>query len=243
PTAAGRDATGILRAAAAGQVDTLVLVGCDPLADFPDRRLARAALERVDRIIAVSAFLDGSAERATVVLPPAVWGEQAGSTSNLEGRVQRLGRRVTPEGSTLESWRIPAELAARFGVDFDLETVAEVQDEIARVAPAFAGVDSSLLRRARDGVLLPVTEHPADLVFEVPGPDGRPSWEPIRPSSEPTDVGVELDAAGLPSPAIPLHEWDGGGEAPEVTPTDAYALRLVAGHALYGADTVVAATP
>jgi NADH-quinone oxidoreductase subunit G len=244
PSTAGRDATGILQAAAAGQVDTLVLVGCDPLADFPDRSLARAALENVDRIIAVSAFLDGSAERATVVLPPAVWGEQAGSTSNLEGRVQRLGRRVTPEGSTLESWRIPAELAARFDVDFDLETITEVQDEIAQVAPAFAGVDASLLRRARDGVVLPVAEHAAELAFDGLGRDGRPSWEPIPPTTEPDGARVGPSAEPpLPSPGISLHEWNGGGEAPVATPIDAYALRLVAGHALYGADAVVAATP
>jgi NADH-quinone oxidoreductase subunit G len=253
PRAAGRDATGILQAAAAGRLDTLVLLGCDPLADFPDRTLARAALDTVDRIIAVSAFLDGSAERATVVLPPAVWGEQAGSTTNLEGRVQRLGRRVTPEASTLESWRIPAELAARFDVDFDLESLVEVQDEIARVAPAFAGVDAALLRRARDGVVLPVAEHAAELAFDASGRGGRPSWEPIPPTPEPADATgaageaptVDEPAAGapLPSPAIPLHRWDGGGEAPATTPTDAYALRLVAGHALYGADAVVAATP
>jgi NADH-quinone oxidoreductase subunit G len=245
PAAEGRDATGILQAAAAGRVDTLVLVACDPLADFPDRTLARAALDNVDRIIAVSPFVDGSAELATVVLPPAVWGEQAGTTTNLEGRVQRVGRRVTPEGSTLDSWRIPAELAARFDVDFDLESVAEVQDEIARVAPAFAGVDAALLRHARDGVVLPVADHPAELVLAAGGASGRVSWEPIPPMPEAggNGAGTEAAAGPLPSPPIALHEWDGTGETPAATPTDAYALRLVAGPVLYGADAVVAATP
>ncbi len=245
PATAGRDATGILQAAADGQIDTLVLLACDPLADFPDRTLAQAALDKVDQIIAVSPFLDGSAELASVVLPPAVWGEEAGSTTNLEGRVLRLGRRVTPEGSTLESWRIPAELAARFGVDFDLERVAEVQDEIARVAPAFAGVDSTLLRRARDGVVLPLADHAAELVFAARERGGRPSWEPIPPVPEATDDDGAPESAheAPPSPAIPLHQWDGRGEAPAATPTDAYALRLVAGPALYGADAVVAASP
>jgi NADH-quinone oxidoreductase subunit G len=244
PTTAGRDATGILYAAADGQIDTLVLLACDPLADFPDRSLARAALDKVDRIIAVSPFLDASTELASVVLPPAVWGEESGSTTNLEGRVLRLGRRVTPEGSTLESWRIPAELAARFGVDFDLESVAEVQDEIARVAPAFAGVDAALLRRARDGVVLPVAEHEAELAFAARQRGGRPSWEPIPPTPAASEDGAPSAAeAAPPLPAIPLHQWDGGGEAPAAPATDAYALRLVAGPALYGADAVVAATP
>ena len=46
PRGAGADAAGILVAAAAGRIDVLVLLGADPLADFPDRELARRALER-----------------------------------------------------------------------------------------------------------------------------------------------------------------------------------------------------
>ena len=40
----GLDAAGILEAAADGRIDCLVLLGADPLADFPDRDLAGAAL-------------------------------------------------------------------------------------------------------------------------------------------------------------------------------------------------------
>ena len=52
----------------------------------------------------------------------------------------------------------------------------------------------------------------------------------------------DLPAAPAPPP-VALHRWDGHGEPPAATPIDAYSLRLVAGHALYGADAVVAATP
>ncbi|HEV3452174.1 MAG TPA: NADH-quinone oxidoreductase subunit NuoG [Acidimicrobiia bacterium] len=251
PDRVGRDAEGILRAAADGQIRTLVLLGSDLLADFPDRTLARQALDRVETIIAVSAFLNASAHLATVVLPPTLWGEQAGSTTNLEGRVLRLGRRVTADGSPLESWRIPIELAARLGVDFDLETVDEVQDEIARVAPAFAGVDADLLRRARDGVVLPLADHVAELAFGVGAPGGRPSWEPIPPTPEAPGAPPEADRAAadaatdldVPTPAVALHRWERRGEPPTPTPVDAYALRLVAAHTMYGADDIVAATP
>ena len=242
PDQPGLDAAGILAAAARGQVDTLVLVGCDPIADYPDRELARAALDHVDTVIAVTPFLDAGADRAAVVLPPTVWGEQAGTTTNLEGRVVRVHRRVAPEGSTLEGWRIPAELAARLGADLDLETLDEVQDEIAAVAPAFAGVGADLLRRARDGVVLPLAEHAADVTFGPGGLTGRASWEPIPPTPESPAPDPD-DVEPPPAPPVALHHWDGTGEAPAVPPVDAYALRLVAGHALYGADAIVAATP
>ena len=77
----------------------------------------------------------------------------------------------------MPDWRIAAELALRLGEDFDLETVEEVQDEIAAVAPAFAGVDAALLRRARDGAVLPIADHRDELVLgpvSHPGHDAGP---------------------------------------------------------------------
>ena len=145
--ASGLDATGILSAAAAGDLHTLVLLGVDIFADFPDRDLVRRALDQVPFVIAIGAFAS-DAERADVFLPTSVWGEKTGTITNLEGRVLRVTRLVTPEGTTMDDWRIAAELALRFGTDFGLDTVDDVQDEIARTAPAYAAVDADLIRRA-----------------------------------------------------------------------------------------------
>ncbi len=260
PSAQGLDATGILRGAADGSVKVLVLVGCDPLAEFPDRALANAALTNAEHVISVAAFPDGGVAHADLVLPRTVWGEERGSTTNLEGRVMRLGRKVTPEGMTMEAWRIAAELAIRLGTDFDLATVDEVQDEIARVAPAFAGVDSSLLRRARDGVVLPLIDHADEIAFGSTAGAGV-SWEPIPPTPEEVpedDATPAADAEGSddattaadapaeaapPVPPVALVAWDGSGPAPTIVPEDAYSLRLVAASTLYGTDPVCAASP
>src|SRR6185295_19259266 len=148
------DAAGILEAAAAGTLRALVLLGAEPEQDFPDRIRMRAGLDAVPFLVAVGAFTADAAARADVFLPTSVWGEKGGSSTNVEGRVQRLARLITPEGQTMDDWRIAQELAARFDVDFAFETVEDVQDEIARVAPSFAGVDAELVTRARDGAVL-----------------------------------------------------------------------------------------
>jgi predicted molibdopterin-dependent oxidoreductase YjgC len=193
PSQRGLDAAGMLEAAAAGSVDALIVVGADPEQDFPDRIRTRAGLDAVPFVIAVGAFLDDVAARADVFLPTSVWGEKDGSTTNLEGRVQRVTRLITPEGTTMDDWRIAQELAARFGAEFGYETVEDVQDEIARVAPAFAGVDAELLRRARDGAVLPIAEFPDEIVFtHVLGVTTGRSWEPIKP-------GVAADESHLSS--------------------------------------------
>src|SRR5262249_7100457 len=73
PKERGLDAEGILRAAADGKLDVLVLLGCDPVTDFPDATLAKRALEIVPTVIAVDAFLSGSTTRADVFLPCTLW--------------------------------------------------------------------------------------------------------------------------------------------------------------------------
>jgi predicted molibdopterin-dependent oxidoreductase YjgC len=158
PAERGLDSAGILAAAADGRLQALVLLGADPLSDFPDRDLARRALSNVPFVVAVDAFPTPSTEAAHVFLPVALAGEKRGTTTNFEGRLLRLARKVTPPGTAMEDWRIAVELALRLGVDLDLEAVDEVTDEICRLAPAHHGADAALIRRAVDGAVIPLGE-------------------------------------------------------------------------------------
>ena len=76
PERRGLDASGILQAAVDGQLHGLVLLDADPIADFPDRRLARDAIANVDFVIACDAFLTESTRAANVFLPVTVWAEK-----------------------------------------------------------------------------------------------------------------------------------------------------------------------
>jgi NADH-quinone oxidoreductase subunit G len=258
PAARGLDATGILSAAAEGRVGALLLVGADVTDDFPDRHLARAGVRGAGFVVAVDANRTEAVAAADVVLPAALWGEKSGTTTNLEGRVQRVARKVSPDGSPMPDWRIAGELALRLGTDLDLEDETELQDEIAAVAPAFAEVDAILVRRARDGVVLPLADHRDELVLEarrIPVTDF--SWEPIAPAEpeveaagttapdaveDPSDAPepTEAPAAGLPEATTIT--WT-GAEARPTPGRDNYALRLVAGRRLYDAGRTVSASP
>ncbi len=206
PAERGLDTAGILTAAAEGRIEALVLVGADPLSDFPDRDLARRALTTVPFVVAVDAFPTPSTDLAHVFLPVALAGEKRGTTTNLEGRLLRLARKVTPPGTAMEDWRVAGELALRLGVDFDLEAVDEVTDEIARLSPAHLGADAALLRGAADGAVIPLGEV-EELVL------GGPS-HPISPAadSDPGIIGgpieslvVERGSASAYGTAPPAH--------------------------------------
>ena len=155
PEAKGLDAAGILRAASEGKIDTLVLLGADPLADFPDRDLAERGVAGARTVIACDQFLTESVRQADVVMPAAGYAEVDGTTTNLEGRVSTLAQIVTPPGTAQPDWAIAADLAFRLGADLGLESIEQIGEEIEKVAPAFAGMLHDLAAPSgADGVLV-----------------------------------------------------------------------------------------
>jgi NADH-quinone oxidoreductase subunit G len=157
PNAAGRDATGILEAAAEGSITTLLLLGADPLVDFPDRQLAGTALARANTVIAVDMFVNDSARHADVVLAAAGPTEVDGTFTNLEGRVTTLHRKVTPPGTARPDWMIAAELAFRLGADLGLESPAQIRADIAACSPRHGVIMGADLER-REGVVVEGTD-------------------------------------------------------------------------------------
>jgi NADH-quinone oxidoreductase subunit G len=241
PAAPGLDTTGILEAAAAGDIDTLILLGADPVDDFPDHDLAVRALHKAGTVVAVDLFLTASSSRADVVLPAAGFGEVSGTGTNLEGRVTLLDQRVTAPGTARPDWIIAVELAHQLGHDLGLESPSDIGDEIARLAPAYAGVTPDLLRApaAAAGVVVPL---PAPAVAGGGGspagdePAGAESPEPVTDGSDVVDPGD----ADLPVPPLLRFEGHRIGDAPGV---DSYSLRLVATRRLYDGAVLTSKAP
>ncbi len=156
PGRGGLDTRGTLQAAADGKIECLVLVGADPLTDFPDTDLARRALAGARRILAVDTFLTPSSQRADVVLAASAFAEKSGTHTNLEGRVTTLARQVTPAGVTRADWVIAAELALELGTDLGYETAEQITADIAAKVAGFDAVTPSAMAASSDGVLASV---------------------------------------------------------------------------------------
>ncbi len=162
PADGDHDGLATLRAAADGKIDLLVLVGADPINDCPDADLARRALAGARRVISVDTFPSESSQLADVVLAASAFGEKAGTTTNIEGRVSTLAQQVTPHGTSRPDWMIAIELGLRLGdrslpSDHPLRsvsTVGEVTDLLAGTVTAFAAATSAAVEAASDGVVL-----------------------------------------------------------------------------------------
>jgi NADH-quinone oxidoreductase subunit G len=258
PADAGLDARGILTAAAEGRVGCLVLLGADPLNDFPDRDLARRAMAGAGFVLAVDCFLTDSTRRADVVLPAAAFGEKSGTTTNLEGRVSRLHQKVTAPGTARADWMIAAELAFRLGGDLGLDSVEAIWDEIERLAPSHRGVTRARLTSAEglDGILAggvaEASDHnapPSMSQVDSPGISGVPSHlkvdtlasatmgdEGEGEASPPTGGSAEATAPERPA----VLKWSASSKEPDpLPPLDRYSLRLVSGRRLYDNGTSV----
>ena len=161
PQQGAADTVEILELAAAGKIDTLVLLGADPLSDVPDADLARRGLAGARNIISIDTFMTPSTSQADVVLPAAAFGEKNGTTTNLEGRMSNVAQKITPAGTSRPDWMIAAELATALGKDLGVGSVEEVTAKLANTVPQFApAVNTKALRH--DGVLM---NHPTPLTL------------------------------------------------------------------------------
>ncbi len=176
PRPGGLDSRSTLMAAADGKIECLILVGCDPLADFPDTDLARRALAGARRIVAVDTFLTESSKHAHVVLAAAAYGEKSGTTTNLEGRVTTVSQQVTPHGTSRPDWMIATALSKLLGSDLGFTSVGEVTSAAARTVATYAGITTEALAQSPDGI---VAEVPAgiDPINAVSSAVGRNSYD------------------------------------------------------------------
>ncbi len=270
PANVGLDTAGILTAAADGKLDVLVLLGADPLADFPDTDLARRALAGARTVIAVDTLPSPSVHQADVVLPAAGYAETSGTTTNIEGRISRLAQKVTPPGTARADWVIAAELAFRLGDDLGVESVEDVLAELATVSALHRGLTFDHI--GIDGVVVPLDE--PTVQTEAPGPndDIDPESAAKAADSEAADSDeassqAEAEATEAQAAAVAADDTDQTDQVTESAPApaaagpevgvgltftaprvdvpqpDGYRLRLVTTRSLYDLGATTQAAP
>ena len=263
PEADGLGTAAMLGALAEGAMSTVVLLGADVLGDFPDQALAERALEAAGFVVAVDTFLSPSSARADVVLPATTAHERAGTTTNVEGRVTRLGQKLVAPGQCWPDWMIAAELAARLGGDLGATSVADLWDEIERLAPAHAGITRAVLQSpaGRDGVVAPLPAASVGLprrrLAPPIDPMATPGIEAVERQGAPPraglaePLGTEDVAASAPpvngAPAAngtrpPLLSAAAVAPVPAMPAPDSYSLRLVSARRLYDDGALVEAS-
>jgi anaerobic selenocysteine-containing dehydrogenase len=127
------------------------------------------------------------------------------------------------------------------------------------VAPAYRGVDPHVVRGARDGVVVPMTEVPVLISGPRAGGADLGNVDASVPQTGEADPdaghieaprigGADTAESSLePGPAAPatpvLYRWTPSTDGAPAAPPDGYALRLVVGRKLYDGGLVVSHGP
>ncbi|MGO8939455.1 MAG: NADH-quinone oxidoreductase subunit G, partial [Mycobacterium sp.] len=132
PSTPGRDADGILAAAADGTLAALVVGGVEP-ADFADPDAVLAALDAAGFVVSLELRHSAVTERADVVFPVAPTTQKAGTFVNWEGRYRPFEPAL--QGSTQQArqsdHQVLDTLADEMGVYLGAATVETAREELA----------------------------------------------------------------------------------------------------------------
>lgn len=188
-----------------GGIRTLLVMGSNLAVASPMARHVEERLRSLDLLVVLDSFLNETARLAHVVLPTLLWTEEAGTLTNLEGRV--LLRRVVtaaPSGPRSDL-AILRDLGVRLGAPTYLrgDEPSQVFDELAQVteqAPAdYSGLSHERLRLSQ-GVHWPCSkQNPAGTprMFSTcfAHPDGKAKFFPVE----------YRDAGEIPDSEYPLY--------------------------------------
>nr|WP_237702867.1 MULTISPECIES: NADH-quinone oxidoreductase subunit G [Protofrankia] len=166
PAEPGRDTAAILAAAAAGELDGLVIAGVD-VHDLPDPAAALDVIASVPFCVSLEVRTSAVTEVADVVLPVAPVAEKAGSFVNWEGRLRAFQRALETTG--LPDLRVLHILAARMGIALGVDDPGAAARELSRFGRAGAEINR---------VPAPAVEPPA-LPEPAPGQAVLASWHQL----------------------------------------------------------------
>ena len=191
--------------------------------------------------------------------------ETDGTTTNIEGRISPVARKITPPGTARDDWMLAAELARLLGTDLRLESADQIlaRDHRRGAQPRRAqrrchprrarrshrrrsrrrgpgGRSDRLRRRSRGAGRRPSPPRPP-----TPRPTSRPPRpSPPRPKRTPNPPRRSLPLPSAPpAPSAPPLVAFRASSIDDSPAVDAYSLRLVANRRLYDLGTDVQHSP
>ncbi len=137
----------VIRAADAGQVRGMYIMGENPAMSDPDAEHARAAMAKLEHLVVQDIFLTETCYLADVVLPATAWPEKDGTVTNTDRMVQ-LGRKaIEPPGDAKPDLWLIVEIAKRLGLDWSYQEPKDVFDEMRKGMNSIAGITWERLER------------------------------------------------------------------------------------------------
>lgn len=150
----------IFNHASGKKIKAMYVMGADPLMSEPDTTKVDKALKNLKFLVVQDIFMSNTAQYADVVLPAACFAEKDGTFTNIERRVQRVRKSVSPPGAAKPDWKIIAELSNHMDYTMDYNSPKDIWDEIRSLSPNLAGIDYNRLENGGIQWPCPEIDHP-----------------------------------------------------------------------------------
>jgi formate dehydrogenase alpha subunit len=164
-----------------GKVKALYIFGEDPFITLPNLERLKNGLHQLEFLVVQDLFMTHIGSYAQVILPGVSFAEKDGTFTNMERRVQRVRKAISPVGDSRPDWKIICDLSTKMGYPMEYQTPAEVMKEIASLVPFYAGITYSDLEKG--GVQWPLGNgakrkfNPVEYREPLERPDDRyPLW-------------------------------------------------------------------
>jgi NADH-quinone oxidoreductase subunit G len=151
PGKGGLDTAGMLKAAGAGKLDVLFLLGAD---EIDMTALGDAT------VVYIGTHGDAGAHRADIILPAAAYTEKSATYVNTEGRVQMANRAIFAPGDAREDWAILRALSGVLGHTLPFDSLQALRVKLYADFPHMAHVDGIAQGKAADVAALAGTAAP-----------------------------------------------------------------------------------
>jgi len=187
-------------------VRALLILGSNPVVSAPGSSVVLERLRALECLVVIDFFLSETAELADVVFPGSLWAEEAGTMTNLEGRVLLRSQALELEPGAFSDAEILCQIAKRMGrgAFFDYPSFDALQNEF--FASTKGGIaDYSGLSKERlleRSLQWPVPDSssegtPYPYSFPFPTPDGKARLRAVAVSLEPSETALHFTSGRL----------------------------------------------
>jgi NADH-quinone oxidoreductase subunit G len=136
----GKGTEEIRAALEAKEIEGLVLVGVDPLRDFPDTPAWTEALNAAKFIVAFSTFETATAAKADVLFPLETHAEKDGTVTHPDGRLQRVRPSAERPGDIRPGYLVLSEIAEALGLETGVYSQPTAFAALTAAVPFYADV-------------------------------------------------------------------------------------------------------
>jgi formate dehydrogenase alpha subunit len=130
-----------------GKIKALYIFGEDPFITLPNLERLKNELHQLEFLVVQDLFMTHIGSYAQVILPGVSFAEKDGTFTNMERRVQRVRKAISPVGDAKPDWKIFCDLSKKMGYPMEYQGPAEIMEEIASLVPIYIGASYSNLEK------------------------------------------------------------------------------------------------